>query len=170
MAGLGVPYGNSNVLPYVKSFTSGGSNGLRAFPPRSVGPGAYVPPDTLLSTLNIYQSGELKLEMNLEYRFSITNIVKGALFADAGNIWNTRERERAPGGKFDSSIFLEQIALGAGFGLRFDVTFFILRLDLAFPLAVPYDSSSGYFQPLQPFERQWRRDNLLLNFAIGYPF
>jgi outer membrane protein insertion porin family len=169
-AGFGIPYGNSSTLPYIKLYTTGGSNSLRAFHPRSLGPGIYQSPDTLETAFDIYQSGEIKLELNLEYRFSMTNIIKGAVFADAGNIWNLKERERAPGGKFKTSEFLGQLALGTGVGLRFDFTFFILRLDLAFPLAVPYDDSPGYFQSIRPLDRNWRRDNLLLNLAIGYPF
>ena len=169
-AGVGIPYGNSTTLPYIKLYTTGGSNSIRAFQPRSLGPGSYESPDTLETTFNIYQSGEIKLEANLEYRFSMTNIIKGAVFADAGNVWNLKERERTPGGKFETSEFLGQMALGTGAGLRFDFTFFILRLDLAFPLAVPYDDSPGYFQSIRPLDRTWRRDNLLLNLAIGYPF
>jgi len=169
-AGIGVPYGNSTTLPYIKLFTTGGSNSIRAFHPRSLGPGSYKSPDTLQTAFNIYQSGDIKLEANLEYRFSMTNIIKGALFADAGNVWTLEERERTPGGKFESSQFLSQMALGTGFGLRFDFTFFLLRLDLAFPIAVPYDDSPGYFQSIRPLNSSWRRDNLLLNLAIGYPF
>jgi outer membrane protein insertion porin family len=170
LAGIGLPYGNSEFLPYTKLFVIGGTNSIRAFQPRSLGPGAYEPPDTPGSTLNIYQSGEIKLEMNIEYRFAFNNIIKGALFADAGNIWNLEENENAPGGQFHSDKFLSQIALGTGFGLRFDFTFFLLRLDLAFPLAVPYRNTDGYFQSIRPFEPQWRKDNLILNLAIGYPF
>lgn len=169
-AGIGIPYGNSSTLPFIKLFTTGGSNSIRAFQPRSVGPGTYSTPDTLQTVFNIYQSGDIKLELNLEYRFSMTRIIKGAIFADAGNVWNLQEREKTPGGKFESSEFLSQLALGTGFGLRLDFTFFLLRLDLAFPLAVPYDNSPGYFQPIRPLNGSWRRDNLLLNLAIGYPF
>ncbi|MFN2394972.1 MAG: BamA/TamA family outer membrane protein, partial [Bacteroidales bacterium] len=97
-AGIGIPYGNSSNLPYVKLFTTGGSNSIRAFHPRSLGPGSYQSPDTLQTTFNIYQSGDIKLELNLEYRFSMTSIIKGAVFADAGNVWNLEERERTPGG------------------------------------------------------------------------
>ncbi len=169
-AGVGIPYGNSSILPYVKLFTTGGSNSIRAFQPRSLGPGAYNPPDSLRNTFNIYQTGEIKLELNLEYRIAFTSLIHGALFVDAGNVWNIEERENAPGGKFEKDEFLNQIALGTGLGLRFDFTFFILRLDLAFPLAVPYDDSPGYFQPFEPFNSSWLGDNLLLNLAIGYPF
>jgi outer membrane protein insertion porin family len=170
IAGIGFAYGNSTTLPYVKLFTIGGSNSIRAFHPRGLGPGSYNSPDTLARRFDIYQSGDIKLEFNLEYRFRFNNIVKGAVFTDAGNIWNRKEIDGAPGGKFDSSTFLEQVALGTGFGLRFDFTFFLLRLDLAFPLAVPYDDHPSYFQPFRPLSGTWRRDNLLLNLAIGYPF
>ncbi len=169
-AGIGIPYGNSSTLPYIKLFTTGGSNSIRAFHPRSLGPGSYSSPDTLVGSFDIYQSGDIKLEFNLEYRYEMTRIIKGAIFADAGNVWNLRERENVPGGKFDSSEFLNQVALGTGVGLRLNFTFFILRFDLAFPLAVPYDDSPGYFQSIKPLESQWRRDNLVLNLAIGYPF
>jgi outer membrane protein insertion porin family len=169
-AGVGMPYGNSSTLPYVKLFTTGGSNSIRAFQPRTVGPGAYNPPDSLRSSFNLFQSGEIKIELNLEYRFDFSKIVKGALFADAGNVWNIREREETPGGQFNSNRFFRELALGAGLGLRLDFTFAILRLDLAMPLAVPYDNSPGYFQPLKPLNGRWLRDNLVLNLAIGYPF
>ncbi|MFW5663612.1 MAG: BamA/TamA family outer membrane protein [bacterium] len=170
VAGIGIPYGNSTTLPYVKLFTTGGSNSIRAFQPRALGPGSYNSPDTLTSSFDIYRSGDVKLELNLEYRYEITDIIKGAVFADAGNIWNLKERENAPGGKLQASEFLSQIALGTGAGLRFDFNFFLLRLDLAFPLAVPYDDSPGYFQKIKPFNGQWLSDNLVLNLAIGYPF
>ena len=172
IAGIGLPYGNSTTMPYTKLFTMGGSNSIRAFHPRSLGPGSYTPPDTLTSTLNIYQSGEIKLEMNIEYRFALGNIVKAAIFADAGNIWNIKEKENAPGGKFHSAEFLRQTALGTGAGLRFDFTFFLLRLDLAFPLADPGYSGErkGWLVPVKPFDSAWRSNNLILNLAIGYPF
>ncbi len=172
IAGIGLPYGNSTSLPYTKLFTIGGSNSIRAFQPRTLGPGSYSPPDTLVTTLNIYQSGEIKLEMNIEYRFTITNIIKAAVFADAGNIWNHKEKEYAKGGEFKVPGFISQIALGTGAGLRLDFTFFLLRLDLAFPLAVPGHSgaNSRYIDRIDLFDRDWRRDNLILNLAIGYPF
>jgi outer membrane protein insertion porin family len=170
IAGIGVPYGNSTSLPFTKLFVIGGTNSIRAFHPRTLGPGAYIPPDDLGTTFNIYQSGEIKLEMNIEYRFAFSNTIKGAFFADAGNIWNIEEDENAPGGQFHASEFLSQIALGTGMGLRFDFNFFLLRLDLAFPLAIPYSETAGYFENIRPLDSQWRRDNLILNVAIGYPF
>lgn len=170
IAGLGLPYGNSTSLPYLKLFTIGGSNSLRAFQPRSLGPGAYAPPDSLAGSFNIYQSGEVKLEWNAEYRFDLSAMIKGAVFVDAGNIWRLKPDEQVQGGQFMWDTFISQMALGTGAGIRLDLTFFILRLDMAFPLAVPYRERSGFFEPVQPLKRQWRRDNLVLNLAIGYPF
>jgi outer membrane protein insertion porin family len=170
IAGVGIPYGNSTTLPYVKLFTIGGSNSIRAFQPRSLGPGGYIPPDTLRGSFNIFQSGELKLEASVEYRYDFTSIIKGAVFLDAGNVWNIEERQTALRGQFKKSDFLNQIALGTGLGVRFDFTFFLLRLDLAFPLAIPNDGTDGYFQPIRPLDGSWRSNNLLLNLAIGYPF
>lgn len=168
IAGAGIPYGNSDQMPYVKLFTIGGVNSIRAFHPRSVGPGAYNPPDSLVGRFNPYQAGELKLEINLEYRFNISGMFKGAVFADAGNIWRLEANEQTPGGEFRRDMFLRQLALGTGAGLRIDVNFFVLRLDFAFPLAVPYNDR--FPEPVQPLKRQWRRDNLVFNLAIGYPF
>ncbi len=170
IAGIGMPYGNSTTLPYTRLFTIGGTTSIRAFHPRRLGPGSYTPPEELLTAFNIYQTGEIKLEMNMEFRYAFGNIVKGAIFADAGNIWNLKEDEEVPGGKFEYPGFHEEIALGTGFGLRFDFTFFLLRLDLAFPLADPRHPSENYLQPFRPLDSGWRRDNLVFNLAIGYPF
>ena len=170
LAGVGVPYGNSSSLPYMKLFTTGGSNSIRAFQPRTLGPGSYMPDEDQARGFNIYQTGEVKLEMNVEYRFNLTNIIKAAVFADAGNVWRLEADENTPGGQFQWDNFYSQMALGAGAGLRFDVTFFILRFDLAFPLAIPYTETNGFFEPIRFLNRQWRRDNLVLNLAIGYPF
>jgi outer membrane protein insertion porin family len=170
IAGMGVPYGNSSSLPYLKLFTTGGSNSIRAFQPRTLGPGSYMPDDDQARGFNIYQTGEVKLEMNIEYRFSLTRMMKAAVFADAGNIWRLKDDVNTPGGQFKWDSFYRQVALGTGAGIRFDVTFFILRFDLAFPLAIPYTDHNGFFEPIRPLSRQWRRNNLVLNLAIGYPF
>ncbi len=170
IAGVGVPYGNSINLPYLKQFIIGGSTSVRAFHPRSLGPGSYMPPDSLQGRFNIHQVGELKLEFNVEYRIDITSIFKGAIFVDAGNVWRLDEDENTPGGAFHLDTFLEQIAMGAGLGLRLDVNFFVLRFDFAFPLAVPYSDHPGYFDPVKPFNGQWLIDNMVFNLGIGYPF
>jgi outer membrane protein insertion porin family len=169
IAGLGVPYGNSQTLPYLKQFNIGGSNSIRAFHPRSLGPGTYQSPDSLQGRFNIHQTGEVKLEFSLEYRFDITRIFKGAFFVDAGNIWRLDEDEKTPGGEFRWDSFYKQIAIGAGTGLRIDASIFVLRFDFAFPLALPWDTGS-FFQPIEPFKKDWRRQNLIFNLGIGYPF
>jgi outer membrane protein insertion porin family len=168
ITGIGIPYGNSDYLPHIKQFIIGGSHSIRAFHPRRLGPGTYSSPEDAFTSLNIYQGGEIKLETNLEYRFG-GGIVRGAVFADAGNIWNLREQDEVPGGEFNSSDFLRQMALGTGAGLRLDFNFFLLRLDLAFPLAIPYETDT-WFERIRPLDAGWRRDNLILNLAIGYPF
>jgi outer membrane protein insertion porin family len=170
IAGIGIPYGNSANLPYTRLFTIGGTTSIRAFHPRRLGPGSYTPPEDMITAFNIYQAGEIKLEMNIEFRYAFGNVVKGAVFADAGNIWNIEEDADVPGGKFMYPGFVDEIALGTGAGLRFDFTFFLLRLDLAFPLADPRHPTGNYFQPFRPLDPGWRRDNLVLNLAIGYPF
>ncbi len=168
--GAGIPYGNSDIMPYVKQFVIGGSNSVRAFHPRSLGPGTYSSDQDDPGGYNIYQTGELKLEANLEYRFDITTLLKGALFLDAGNIWRLQEDEEVPGGTFSTDSFYKEIALGAGTGLRIDASFFILRFDFAIPLANPALDSNGFFDPVRLHERSWRRDNLVFSLAIGYPF
>lgn len=168
--GTGFPYGNSEMLPYVKQYVIGGANSVRAFHPRTLGPGTYSPEEDAQSLYNIYHTGELKLEANLEYRFGISGMFKGALFLDAGNIWRWKEDEDVPGGKFDINSFYEQIAVGAGTGLRIDAGFFLLRFDFAFPLANPGIESTGFFDPVRLHKRDWRRENLVFSLGIGYPF
>lgn len=168
--GTGIPYGNSDMLPYVKQYVIGGSNSIRAFHPRSLGPGSYSRTEEERGEYNIFRTGEMKLEANIEYRFDITNLLKGALFVDAGNIWRLREDEEVPGGMFATDRFFREIALGAGTGLRVDAGFFILRFDFAVPIADPATGDNGYFGPVRLFDRQWRRDNLIFNLGIGYPF
>ena len=172
--GIGLPYGNSEVLPYLKQFSIGGSNSLRAFAFRSVGPGSYQRPAGDGSENDfIDQTGDLKLELNLEYRFPLIGYLKGAAFVDAGNIWLLRDLEGTqPEGVFAFGRFPKELALGAGLGLRFDLNFIVLRLDGALPLRRPYpvDGSHWTFSQIQLLEKDWRRDNLRFHFGIGYPF
>ncbi len=168
--GAGVPYGNSDMMPYVKQYVIGGVNSIRAFHPRELGPGHYAPEPDEEVGYNIYRTGELKLEANLEYRFDITNLFKGALFLDAGNIWRIEEDEEVPGGTFSADRFAEEIALGAGTGLRIDAGFFILRFDFAIPLADPATNDGSYFDSVRLLDSDWRRDHLVFNLGIGYPF
>jgi outer membrane protein assembly factor BamA len=163
--GAGLPFGNSNSLPYIKQFYIGGGNSIRAFQPRSLGPGTYRRSEEA-SDGNIFidQSGDIKLEFNTEYRFDIYSIYKAAFFVDAGNIWLMNEDPLRPGGDFKSKQFLEQMAIGTGFGLRIDPDFFVIRLDLGFPLRKPF----------LPEGERWIVNNFgsdpVLNIAIGYPF
>ncbi|WP_416441820.1 BamA/TamA family outer membrane protein [Leeuwenhoekiella sp. A16] len=158
-AGIGIPYGNSDILPYTKLYYSGGPYSVRAFKIRSLGPGTYEGGEDDNSAY-FDQTGNLRLEANIEYRFPLINVLKGAVFADAGNIWNTKEGG-LEGGKFTSD-FINQLGIGAGFGLRVDIQSFVIRLDLAAPLHDPALSKGS----------QWNFDvqNPVLNFAIGYPF
>ncbi len=170
-AGVGKPYGNSSVLPYSKQFFSGGPNSLRAFQINSVGPGTY---DQKNDTLGILQlGGDIKLETNIEYRFGIYRYFKGALFVDAGNVWLIKSNPSETGTPFVASKFLNELAVGAGVGLRVDVSFFILRFDLAMPLRkIPrYEDNFRWVTNEIDFgSSAWRKDNLVLNVAIGYPF
>jgi outer membrane protein insertion porin family len=171
ITGVGYAYGNAEYMPYIKQFSVGGSSSLRAFPARSVGPGTY---NTLAndSIVFIDQRGDIKLEANAEYRFDITKIIKGAVFVDAGNIWLIKEDSLRPGGQFNKSKFLKELAVGTGLGLRFDFNFFVLRFDLAFPLRKPYrdENDRWVLDEINFSNRTWRSENLILNIAIGYPF
>ncbi len=161
-----IGYGNNEVIPYVKQFYAGGTNSLRGFRARSVGPGSYA--TQLDNNLLVDQVGDLKLEVNAEYRFTISGFIKGALFADAGNVWLLREDPSRPGGEFKADTFVSEIALDAGFGLRIDPQVIVIRLDLAAPLRRP-DLPAGERWVFDDLERQWNR-NFILNIAIGYPF
>lgn len=164
ITGIGMPYGNSLQLPYIKQFFTGGTNSIRAFRSRSVGPGTYI--DTLSTTFLPDQSGDIKLELNTELRAKLFGIVRGALFIDAGNIWLFRKDTLRPGGEFTGN-FLKQLAVGGGLGLRFDVSFLVIRLDVAFPFRRPYPP---YRNEIQFNEPAWRRQNIVYNIGIGYPF
>lgn len=173
--GYGYAHGNSSSLPYIKQFAIGGANSVRAFPARSLGPGTYnVRTDTLFQQSNTFfidQRADMKLEGNVEYRFDIYKIVKGGLFVDAGNIW-MREDDGRTGSEFKSNQVLKELAVGTGFGLRFDFSFFVLRFDLAFPLRKPYlpEANRWVIRDIDFGSAAWRNNNLLLNIAIGYPF
>jgi len=168
----GIPYGNSNTMPYIKQFFSGGPNSLRAFPARSVGPGSYVIPANQAGSTFLDQSGDIKLEGNLEYRFQIIGLLKGAAFLDAGNVWLAKKNPEIPGGEFNIDTFESQLAVGTGIGLRADLSFFILRFDLGIPLRRPNlpESDRWVGNRINFEDPNWRSNNLVLNIAIGYPF
>ena len=172
IVGLGVPFGNSKSLPFSKAFFAGGANSLRAFPVNSVGPGTYRLADTLQSAYFVQQGGDIKLELSGEYRFPIISIIKGAFFLDAGNVWLYRKDNTFPGGEFQLSKAWTELAAGGGFGIRADLSFFIIRLDLATPIRKPW---MGYgnkwvIDDINVRSSTWRKQNLIFNIAIGYPF
>ena len=162
-AGVGVPFGNFDVLPFEKKYFTGGANGIRAWQVRSLGPGTYKAP------LNTYpnESSDIKLEANLEYRFKLFWIMEGAFFLDAGNIWAINSKDNRAGAVFLVDEFYKQIAVGTGLGLRFDFTFFLFRLDLGLKMRDPSLEAGKRFIP---GNYPINGDQMNLSFAIGYPF
>ena len=163
LVGAGIPYGNSYDMPFERSFYSGGATGMRGWDFRSLGPGAYIPTN---DKVNVERIGDLQLELNTELRFPVYNKVNGALFVDAGNIWNYHANELLPNGEFRFNSFYQQLAMDAGIGIRLDLSIAVLRLDLAMPLRNPYPNANGEY---------WRFHEMSifdLNtvFNIGYPF
>ena len=170
VGGIGYAYGNSQFMPFSRQFFIGGSNSIRAFRARTLGPGSFDP-RTESGTFLQDQSGDIKMEFNAEYRGHLFGFVNGAVFVDAGNVWNLNKEPSKPGGQF-SSDFYRELAVGVGAGLRFDFSILIFRTDLAFPVRVPYypRGDRWNFKDIDFGDKQWRRDNLILNIAIGYPF
>jgi len=168
--GIAQSYGNSSTLPYSKQFFSGGPNSIRAFQINSLGPGTYE--QTTANTGFLQLGGDIKLEMNAEYRFGIYRFVKGALFLDAGNVWLQKSNPTNIGNPFAFNSFINELAVGTGIGLRFDVSFFVLRFDLAMPLRKPWlpDNERWVTTQIDFLSPTWRTENLILNIAIGYPF
>ncbi len=161
--GVGLPYGNFDVLPFEKKYFTGGANGIRAWQVRSLGPGSYQ------SSPEDYpnQSSDIKLEANIEYRFQLMKILEGALFLDAGNIWAINSKDNREGATFHFNKFYKQIALGTGAGLRFDFSYFIFRLDLGMKLHDPsQELGNGWIIG----NRRLNNDDFNVSFAIGYPF
>lgn len=169
--GIGVPYGNSYALPFIKQFFVGGPNSLRGFLIREVGPGAYVDSSTYnpetgeKKNIGFFnQTGDIKLELNMELRFDIYKWFKGAFFIDAGNVWTLRKDTRI-NGNFEFNRFWKEFAVNAGLGARLDFNFFVIRLDYGFPLRDPRKEESNRWL----FENyQFRKGQFQL--AIGYPF
>ena len=173
--GLSYPYGNSLELPFIKQFFIGGNNSIRAFRSRSIGPGIYRDPKADSSRFFPDESGDIKLEINSELRFNINNILEAALFVDAGNIWLYRKDTSVItprlGAEF-SKDFLNQLAFGTGVGLRINLQILLLRIDVATPLRKPYlpAGQRWVINKIDFGSKEWRRKNLVLNLAIGYPF
>ena len=164
MGGVLWSYGNQTIAPYSEQFYIGGANSLRAFTVRSLGPGTYNPGEnTKYGYLD--QTGDIKLEANVEYRFPIFGDLYGATFLDAGNVWLMRKDESRPGGELTLKNFAKSIALNTGVGIRYDLTFLVIRLDMGIALHVPYETGKSGYYNIPKF-----KDGLGLHFAIGYPF
>jgi outer membrane protein insertion porin family len=175
--GLAKAYGNSTTLPYEKFFFAGGGSSLRAWQPRRLGLGESPPVDTSGNyDYRFEKPGEIIFESNVEWRFPLFGFIRGALFADAGNVWSWEERNPdLPGSQFKINQFWQQIALNTGFGLRFNLPFLLFRVDLGYRV---YDPGRRYnpFRPSETpkpwvlFQQPFNRDFLAVNLGIGYPF
>jgi outer membrane protein assembly factor BamA len=164
--GMAYPYGNSSVLPFEKRYFSGGANSVRGWSVRSLGPGKYKEKDGRINFIN--QTGDIKLDLNAEYRTRLFWKFSGAAFIDAGNIWTFREYDEQPGGQLRLNDFLSQIAVGYGLGLRLNFDYFILRFDLGMKAINPAyeDDEDEHYPVVHP---QFSRD-YAFHFAVGMPF
>ncbi len=165
-AGLGIayPYGNSSILPFEKRYFSGGANSVRGWSVRSLGPGRYVGKNGNIDFIN--QTGDIKLDLNIEYRTYLFWKLDGALFVDAGNIWTFRDYKDQPGGQFDITEFYEQLAVSYGLGFRLNFDFFILRFDMGMKAIDPAYVGSAHYPITRP---RFSRD-FAFHFAVGMPF
>lgn len=167
--GYGYAYGNSTSLPFVKQFFAGGSNDIRAFPARSLGPGTYrVPSNALFAD----QGGDIKIMLNTELRFKLVSILYGALFIDAGNIWLRKEDPLRLGSGFQAKNIIEEMAIGTGAGLRVDASIFVIRLDAAIPIRKSYNPKGErlVIDEINFGNKIYRKENIIYNIGIGYPF
>jgi len=163
--GVAYPYMNSITIPYEKQYFTGGANGIRAWQVRNLGPGSYNIYDEPEAPRWPNQTADVKIEANIEYRFDLFWLLEGALFVDGGNIWSLNKDDDRPGSTFEWNRFYKEFALGAGFGLRMDFSFFVFRFDLGMKVR----------DPAQPEGSRWVFMNSgyntpQLNIAIGYPF
>lgn len=158
-SGVGYAYGNSEIMPFEKSFYAGGANGIRAWKIRSLGPGSYDDEN------NFDKTGDIIIEANLEYRYRLYDFIYGATFIDAGNIWLMRVSEEYVGGVFRFDRFLADVAVGGGMGLRFDFSFFVFRLDAAIPLRNPKEQINERW-----IDEKTQLNDINFNIGIGYPF
>ncbi|BEG98589.1 BamA/TamA family outer membrane protein [Bacteroides sedimenti] len=163
--GIAYPYGNSTVLPLEKRYFSGGANSVRGWAVRTLGPGSYKGVDNNIDFMN--QSGDIKLDLSMEYRSKLFWKLQGAAFVDAGNIWTIRNYETQPGGSFRLNRFYKEIAMAYGLGLRLDFDYFVLRFDGGMKALNPaYSSGKDRYPFLNP---NFGRD-FTFHFAVGYPF
>lgn len=161
--GLGVPYGNSSMIPFEKRFYAGGANSVRGWGVRTLGPGRYDAKNSVTDFIN--QCGDIRLDLSVEFRSKLFWVLEGALFVDAGNIWTIRNYVNQPGGLFRFNSFYKELAAAYGVGLRFDFTYFLLRLDLGLKAHNPAMNQEEW--PL--LHPRWHRD-ATFHFSIGYPF
>jgi len=177
-AGVGVPYGSNTTLPYIKQYFGGGAYSIRGWRIRTLGPGSSPAPDDDKNNF-IDRTGDIKLELNAEYRFNLLQLfggtlqLNGAVFTDAGNIWLARKDPSYPGGEFNFSRLGQDMAVSSGAGVRADIGgLFVLRLDAAFPLKKPYvlQNNGWVLDQIKLQSKDWRNDNIVLQIAIGYPF
>ncbi len=161
--GIAVPYGNSTVLPFEKRFYSGGANSVRGWGVRTLGPGSFDGKKSQNSF--IYQCGDIRLDLNIEYRCKLFWVLELGAFIDCGNVWTIREYENQPGGVFKFNKFYEQLALSYGLGLRMDFTYFLMRFDMGMKAHNPA-SGQEHWPLLSP---NFKRD-AEFHFSIGYPF
>lgn len=163
--GIAYPYGNSRVLPFEKRYFSGGANSVRGWSVRGLGPGKFKGTNGSIDFIN--QTGDIKLDINLEFRSFLFWKIYGAVFVDAGNIWTLRYYEEQPGGQFDIKDFYKQIAVAYGVGLRLNFDFFILRFDMGMKAINPaYDTQQEHYAIFHP---DFSRD-FAFHFAVGLPF
>jgi outer membrane protein assembly factor BamA len=155
--GVAIPYGNSKNIPFSRSYFAGGSNDNRAWQPYSLGPGSS-------GAVNDFNEANMKIALNAEFRFKILGSLKGAIFADAGNIWNVLDDVTNEKARFNRLGDLKELALGTGFGLRYDLSFFVIRFDLGFKT----------YNPANEIDKRWFNDydfaHSVFNFGINYPF
>lgn len=165
-AGVAYPYGNATAIPFVKQFYAGGAQGIRAWHPKDLGPGSYSIPDSLNSYPN--QTSDIKLEFNFEYRYSLNRNWKGALFIDVGNIWSIVKDDDREGSTFKLNQFYKQLAVGTGFGVRYDLDFAVFRVDWGIKVRDPaLVGRESWVLFDGPFDIG---DDIIWHFAVGYPF
>jgi outer membrane protein assembly factor BamA len=155
--GIAIPFGNSDNVPFSRSYFSGGSNDNRAWQPYSLGPGRSGATDD-------FNEANMKIALSSEFRFKILGDLKGALFADAGNIWNVYDNVIDEKSTFTGIKSLKDIALGTGFGLRYDLSFFVIRFDFGFKTYNPANETG------KKWFREYNFGHSVLNFGINYPF
>ena len=162
-AGIVYSFGNSESVPYIEQFYVGGANSIRAFNVRTIGPGGFVNQNRRFSYMD--QTGDVKFVANLEYRTRLFGNLNGAVFIDMGNVWTVHKDDFRNDTQLKFSKVFDQLAIGTGVGLRYDLDYFVLRLDWGFGLHLPYDTGKSGFYNIPSF-----RDGQSIHLAVGYPF